>query len=63
VTNNGILQNDPNHGLRGRLERDPDDPRIETVTVTQELIDLQEAVRERLEVQVDPKPRRRRNKR
>jgi hypothetical protein len=63
VTNNGVLQNDPNHGLRGRLERDPDDPTTESVTVTQELVDLQEAVRERLAVQVDAKPRRRRSRR
>ena len=63
MTSAGVeLRNDPNRDLRTRLERGHDDSAYGSVTVSMDMIDLQAAVRERLEIH-EPARRRRRPRR
>ncbi len=63
MTSAGVeLRNDPNRDLRTRLERAHDDSAYGSVTVSMDMIDLQAAVRERLEIH-EPARRRRRSRR
>ena len=63
MTNTGVEQrNDPNGDLRTRLERGHEDSAYGSVTVSMDMVDLQAAVRERLEIH-EPAPRRRRSRR
>ncbi len=64
MTSAGVdLRNDPNRDLRTRLERGHEDSAYESVTVSMDMIDLQTAVRERLEIRIDEPSRRRRRSR
>ena len=63
MTSTGVeLRNDPNRDLRTRLERGHEDSSYGSVAVSLDMIDLQTAVRERLEIH-EPARRRRRSRR
>jgi hypothetical protein len=60
----GVLQNDPNSGLRGRLEPEPTSAATVQVSDGDVFIDLQEEIRDRLAApQVEGRGRRTKRRR